>query len=270
MASHIEGVTPLSDFLQETERLFIDVWAMTGQGKSFFPLSWPQPLIILNFEPEGPMASLRTAVSLGVLSQDAEVYIIEPVKEALNAYPIARTEEQDTEIYGWMQQTLQDVVEEYGESGGTLVFDTMTTFHEILNSSTMMPIRKKREKQNKEVMGFDWGVRNKAFRGVVEGIRSTTNLNVVSLEHASRVYNGAQPTKRFESAGPARLDQWVDMTGKLVYDPAEDLDPDDPNNWVLEIGKSRANISLQGRGLEDPSYERILDAIDGNVETIDV
>ena len=269
MAASISGVVPLSEFLQSPQRLFIDIWAMTGQGKSFFPLSWPQPIIILNYEPEGPLMSLKNAVGLGTLKEDAEVFIIEPVKESLKGgYPLVRTEEQDEKIFEWTKDVVREVADEYEE--GTLVFDTMTTFHDILNSATMLEIKNKREKQGKEIMGFDWGVRNRAFRGIIEGIRAKTNLNLVTLEHASEVYKGPVRTGRYESAGPNRLDQWVDMTAKLVYDPVSELDWDDGGNWILQIGKSRANIGLQGRGLDNPTYERLVGAIDGDVETLEL
>ena len=270
MAASISGVVPLSEFLQSTPRLFIDVWAMTGQGKSFFPLSWPQPLIILNYEPEGPLASLGTAINLELLDKDDEVFIIEPVQEALSGgYPLIRTVEQDKTIFNWTVDVVRDIADEY-QDGGTLVFDTMTTFYEILNTATMDEIRAKREKQGKEVMGFDWGVRNRAFRGMIEGIRAKTNLNLVTLEHASEIYNGARPTGRFESGGPKKIEQWVDMTAKLVYDPVSELVYNDGGNWILQIGKSRANIGLQGRGLDNPTYERLVDAIDGDVETLEL
>ena len=143
------------------------------------------------------------------------------------------------------------------------MFDTMTTFYDILNSATMAPIRKKREKQNKEVFGFDWGERNRSFRGVVEGLRIKTKLNLVLLEHAGPVYRGGEPTGRFESGAPKKVSQWVDMSGKLVYEPEKGLDPKDSDNWILWVDKSRANVALMGKGIYNPTHERLLAAIDG-------
>ena len=96
MTVNIDGLTSLSDFVQSPNRLFIDVWARTGQGKSFYPLSWPQPIIIFNYEPEGPMMSLQNAIRLGVVEEKSDIHVVEPVEMVMGkGDAFVRTDEQD-------------------------------------------------------------------------------------------------------------------------------------------------------------------------------
>ena len=266
MVVNIDGLTSLSDFVQSPNRLFIDVWARTGQGKSFYPLSWPQPIIIFNYEPEGPMMSLQNAIRLGVVEEKSDIHVVEPVEMVMGkGDAFVRTDEQDKAIYELTVEILEDITNDVKE--GTLVIDTMTSFFEILASATMSDIIKKRERQKKELFGYDWKFRNRAFRRVIEGVRSKTKLNLVTLEHANPMYDGAKPMKgRFQSSAPGRLDQWVDMTAKLEYAPEDGAVAGDPRNWIMWFEKTRTNMALQKLGLDNPTHERLLAAIAGEMD----
>ena len=268
----IEGVVPLSEFLDTPRRLFIDVWATTKQGKSFFPLSFPKPLFIFTFEPEGIDTALSNAVRLGVVDRSDEIMVVEPIKIALGLghYPLIRGVDEDKRVYDWVMNTLDKIGEEYED--GTLVFDTMTTFHEILSGATMADIIKKRESQKKDLFGFDYAPRNRALRGVFESIRSRTEMNLVTLHHASQVWQQGKPTSRWDSTASKRIRQWVDMTGRLKHEPApeESDDEEDGIHWTLSFESARHNIAMERRKLDDPTYERIWSAIDGEIDLLEL
>lgn len=262
----IEGGLSLADFLGDgAQSIFVSVWAETKQGKSFFPLSWPKPLHIINFEPEGPKEAMRSAISLELIDIEDEIYIYNPIETIMNdGDNLIRTLEDDVAIYDETVAILTDV--RNTSDGGTLVIDTMSTFYQILREVAMEDIRKLRKAQGQKLYQYDFGVANKELQRLMDGMRSNPLLNIVALSHSSPIYNGGNPTGRFQNGGPARMEQWVDLTARLLHDPADDLDADDPYNWRLRFESVRRNISLRGEDLWAPSHERLMLCLDDELE----
>ena len=262
----VDGGVSLEDFLGDrSNRLFASIWGLTGQGKSFLPLSWPRPLHIMNFEPDGPAEAFRSAVRMGIVRSDEEIAIYNPIEEVVgNSDNLIRDLSDDGEIYEWVKDVITDIVK--GASIGTLVLDTMSSFYEILRDVAMEDIRKVRVGQGQSVQRFDWGYANKEMKRLVDGIRANSNLNVVCLSHGSPVFNQGRSTGMYRNGGPAKLEQWVDLSGRLSHDPASDLDPDDPYNWCLKLEKCRRNVKLEGTVLWAPSFDRIQLYLDDELE----
>ena len=258
---------PLSQFLETIgKRLFIDIWARTGEGKSYFPLSFPKPMYIFNFEPEGPSAALTTAIRQGVLRPDDEVYILDPLTEGIGASnSIIRTLKEDRLIYEWTQDNLHDIVQNGNIGSGTIVMDTMSTFYTILRECEMEEITELRRQQGKDKpYQFDFGAPNKALRNMMDGLRSGTLFNLITLNHSSPIFNSkGQATGRHQYGGPNRLVQWVDVHGRLSYEPLSELEPTDGTNWTLTFEKCRNNINLVDKLLPNPTYDRLVRALNG-------
>ena len=260
----IDGGVSLEEFLGEgSNRLFINVWARTKNGKSFFPLSWPTPLHIFNFEPDGPLEAFRAAYRLGVIEDPTQVFIYSPIEEVMGVNEsLVRDEGFDKPIYDWTIEVLGDVMK---TDGGTVVFDTMDTFYQILRDVAMEDIRKKRERQGQTVQRFDWGMANKELKRLFDGIRANRDLNVLSLSQASPIFTEkGGSTGLYRNGGPAKLEQWVDVNARLQHDPDPDLPFDDAYNWCITFENARRNIGLRGQKLYAPTYDRIQAALDGD------
>ena len=257
------GLVSINDFIKERKRIFLSVWARTGVGKSMIPLDgWPKPLFFYNWEPEGPDSAFEVALETGRISTTDEVYIIEPIREALGGdYPeLVMGIEEEYLIYEWFKNHLRDVLDYYNT--GTIVNDTQTTFYPILREVEMEEIELKREKQKKPVRQSDYAVANRAMLSIMSSIRNRSNMNMIYLSHSQEVYNAkGQSTGRHKYGGNERLTNWVDMHGQLFYETDPDRDDDDANNWFLKVEKCRANIKMRDKDIDAPSYENILAAL---------
>ena len=259
--SILEDVIPLTEFLATRDRLCASVHAETGEGKSFFPLNWPKPMQYITLETDGPQWAFHTAIELGIMKA-SEVNVIEPIRYAFkgDAPPeMVWTEDEEWTIYNYTKDVINALIDNRGDEG-TLVLDTAQTFYTIVRVCEMEEIIEKRSKQKKDLFRYDYGVATKAFRQILMGIRQRSNLNLVLTSQSTQVYNSkGQVTKKWQYGGTNIIPEIADIHGKLIHDPSDDYEPEDPRNWVYAVEKCRINPAKVGEEVENPTFKRLFD-----------
>lgn len=137
----------LEDYLKDRRRIVMSVWAGTGIGKSYFGLTAPKPIYFLSLEPDGCYWSLKNALDNGVIKPE-DVKVDEVIRNALGVdnVPLVRGLVEEVKIYKYMKDIIEQVIAE-GDSNGTLVIDTGTTWNHIMQEVEMEDISRKRKGQ---------------------------------------------------------------------------------------------------------------------------
>ena len=246
----------LEKYLANRRRIIMSVWASTGIGKSYFGLTAPKPIYFLSLEPEGPYWSLQTALDNKTITND-DVKIDEVVRSALitDDVPLVRTLVEETKIYRYMKQVIEDVIAE-GHDNGTLVIDTGTTWNQMMQEVEMEEINRKRKSQGRDLFPFDYRYANKAMKSSIDAIRNS-NLNCIITHHGSSVYNAkGEKTNRIEISGNNQLPQWVDVQIQLKYSA------ESKERYAI-VEKCRIDIDKIGEEIDEPTFDRVIEVIGG-------
>tara|TARA_R100000808_G_scaffold4949_1_gene15442 strand:- start:5252 stop:6010 length:759 start_codon:yes stop_codon:yes gene_type:complete len=246
----------LEQYLENRRRIIMSVWASTGVGKSYFGLTAPKPIYFLSLEPEGPYWSLQTALDNKTISNE-DVKIDEVIRSALatDDIPLVRTLVEETKIYRYMKQVIEDVIAE-GDDNGTLVIDTGTTWNQMMQEVEMEEINRKRKSQGRDLFPFDYRYANKAMKSSIDAIRNS-NLNCIITHHGSSVYNAkGEKTTRTEISGNNQLPQWVDVQIQLRYSS------ESKERYAI-VEKCRIDVNKIGEEIDDPTFDKVIEVIGG-------
>ena len=246
----------LEQYLENRRRIIMSVWASTGVGKSYFGLTAPKPIYFLSLEPEGPYWSLQTALDNKTISKE-DVKIDEVIRSALatDDIPLVRTLVEETKIYRYMKQVIEDVIAE-GDDNGTLVIDTGTTWNQMMQEVEMEEINRKRKSQGRDLFPFDYRYANKAMKSSIDAIRNS-NLNCIITHHGSSVYNAkGEKTTRTEISGNNQLPQWVDVQIQLRYSL------ESKERYAI-VEKCRIDIDKIGEEIDNPTFDKVIEVIGG-------
>jgi len=246
----------LEQYLENRRRIIMSVWASTGVGKSYFGLTAPKPIYFLSLEPEGPYWSLQTALDNKTISNE-DVKIDEVIRSALatDDVPLVRTLVEETKIYRYMKQVIEDVIAE-GDDNGTLVIDTGTTWNQMMQEVEMEEINRKRKSQGRDLFPFDYRHANKAMKSSIDAIRNS-NLNCIITHHGSSVYNAkGEKTARTEISGNNQLPQWVDVQIQLRYSL------ESKERYAI-VEKCRIDIDKIGEEIDNPTFDKVIEVIGG-------
>ncbi len=260
-----------SDYLEHMSPLLLGFWAETGVGKSYLCLSFPPPVFLVSFEPEGPYWAVKNAIKRKLIRPD-QVFINEVIPAAFpDTPPFPRDLGDEKRLYAYVKRELDDILE--NEPKGTLVIDTGTTFNQTVQEVELEEIRKKRELQKRELFPFDYARPNKVYQQLVDAIRGT-ELSCVFTHHAAPMYNsqGEKLKDKWEYSGNNKLPQWCDIFGRLrrdmnYYDTSggevlKDGDPRKMRRW-FEVEKCRLDDSKVGLEIDNPTYSTLLEKILG-------
>ncbi len=244
----------LEDYLKDRRRIVMSVWAGTGIGKSYFGLTAPKPIYFLSLEPDGCYWSLKNALDNGVIKPE-DVKVDEVIRNALGVdnVPLVRGLVEEVKIYKYMKDIIEQVIAE-GDSNGTLVIDTGTTWNHIMQEVEMEDISRKRKGQGRDLFPFDYRYANKAMKSSIDAIRNS-NLNCIITHHGQSVYNSkGEKTTRMEISGNNQLPQWVDLQIQLHYS-------EQSHQRYATVQKCRIDVSKIGEEIDDPSFDSVLKAI---------
>ena len=262
--AQFKGFTPAGDKVEsEFKKMTISLWGNTGVGKSFFALTCPQPVYILNFEPEGLSGALRASSQLGYSDLDA-TFVIDVMRDVFGEIiPTELNVGEQKELYTYVHDVITEVFKDGAEreigDKGTIVIDTMTTLWKFMRSVTMEEIIAMRKRQNQAVFQFDHGVANQALETFVKSL-TTSNFNIVFLSNSQKSYKDKNWDGTYAYYGADRLVNWVDLHGQLIP-PKLDRGGNVTSPASYKIEKCRVNRELVGHKIDDPTYDSVVEEL---------
>ena len=250
--------------VNQYDKVVFSLWGSTGIGKTFFALTCPPPVYILNFEPEGMRGALHGIKKTG-LGNIEETFVIDVLRDVFgDRVPTQLNQVQRVKLYNYVHTVAKEIFNEREEfpigEKGTIVIDTMTTLWKLMQKTTMDEIIQLRKKQDREVFGFDRGIANLALEQYIKGL-TTSNLNIVFLSNAQSVWAKGAPTNQITYNGSDRLTTWVDIHGQLTGNRYNRATGDLISSAKFTIEKCRMDRDLIGEIVEEPTYDTVMETI---------
>lgn len=215
-------------------------------GKTHFGLNTP-----------GPVYAVDTENGMGPLSNKFEDVKVVVVGDKTNN-DSNKAEQAEVENFVKVEQSINYLIDpNNGLEIGTVVIDSLTDVWSY--TQAYMKVKKfKIDIVDRPKQQWDWGVINATFQSIVTRLINQ-NFNLILNARANEVYAAAgQPSGQYVPACQKNTPYWADIVlyfekkivgGKLVR--------------TAKITKCRKNGDLEGKVVENPTFEKIQKMIDG-------
>lgn len=261
-----EAVTADSLFIPAKQALKkrgakVFVWGSYGVGKTFFSLSFPEPIDVISTEDGVSLVALEKAY------ENKNIRIMECTRPFAEAPISKKTGKADegpgaTDPLESLKTIEQAVIALKGKKEGTIVVDSISDIWSWMG--TWLEYNADKYTKSGQMMRTEWGKANARYTWIIRKLLSLP-VNVVFTSRSANVYDGSgQMTDREKFKAQQETPYHADIIIHLTKNPVPNIDP---TGKVTGTKMQRTGIIEKCRGadlnlsIQDPTFDKLKEAL---------